>query len=99
MFGDVVAGWTGELFERDARRAQEASAASRRTSISAPTTCASWSRRFLEIYTRAADAPFPQDAREQLERSIDAVFDSWKTPSARSSTGASTGSPDASGPP
>jgi pyruvate, orthophosphate dikinase len=36
-----------------------------------------------EIYERETGQGFPQDAREQLQRAITAVFDSWKSPRAR----------------
>ena len=36
-----------------------------------------------EIYERETGHGFPQDAREQLQRAITAVFDSWKSPRAQ----------------
>jgi pyruvate,orthophosphate dikinase len=36
-----------------------------------------------EIYERETGQGFPQDAREQLQRAITAVFDSWKSPRAQ----------------
>jgi pyruvate, orthophosphate dikinase len=36
-----------------------------------------------EIYERETGHSFPQDAREQLQRAITAVFDSWKSPRAQ----------------
>jgi pyruvate,orthophosphate dikinase len=36
-----------------------------------------------EIYERETGGGFPQDAREQLQRAITAVFDSWKSPRAQ----------------
>jgi pyruvate,orthophosphate dikinase len=39
--------------------------------------------RAREIYERETGHGFPQDAREQLERAITAVFDSWNSPRAR----------------
>jgi pyruvate, orthophosphate dikinase len=39
--------------------------------------------RFKEIYSSAVGADFPQDARDQLERAVRAVFDSWDTPRAQ----------------
>ncbi|HET8555797.1 MAG TPA: pyruvate, phosphate dikinase [Gaiellaceae bacterium] len=36
-----------------------------------------------EIYERETGDGFPQDAREQLQRAISAVFDSWKSPRAQ----------------
>ncbi|HEU5406035.1 MAG TPA: pyruvate, phosphate dikinase, partial [Gaiellaceae bacterium] len=39
--------------------------------------------RAREIYERETGGGFPQDAREQLQRAITAVFDSWKSPRAQ----------------
>src|SRR3954469_15529883 len=39
--------------------------------------------RFREIYRQETGEEFPQDPGEQLSRSIDAVFESWNTPRAR----------------
>ncbi|HZC75203.1 MAG TPA: pyruvate, phosphate dikinase [Gaiellaceae bacterium] len=36
-----------------------------------------------EIYERETGGGFPQDAREQLRRAIDAVFESWNSPRAQ----------------
>ena len=38
---------------------------------------------FKGIYEEDTGSPFPQDAREQLTRSVRAVFDSWDTPRAQ----------------
>lgn len=38
--------------------------------------------RFLATYREAAGELFPQDPEEQLQRAIDAVFDSWRSPRA-----------------
>jgi pyruvate, orthophosphate dikinase len=39
--------------------------------------------RFRDIYREATGREFPQDPREQLERAMRAVFDSWDTPRAQ----------------
>ncbi len=39
-------------------------------------------RRFLDVYARAAGLPFPQDPLAQLKGAIGAVFDSWQSPKA-----------------
>ncbi|HEU5214241.1 MAG TPA: pyruvate, phosphate dikinase, partial [Gaiellaceae bacterium] len=39
--------------------------------------------RAREVYERETGGGFPQDAREQLRRAIDAVFESWKSPRAQ----------------
>jgi pyruvate, orthophosphate dikinase len=38
---------------------------------------------FIGIYEDETGSPFPQDAREQLSRSVRAVFESWNTPRAQ----------------
>jgi pyruvate,orthophosphate dikinase len=38
---------------------------------------------FRRIYRERAESDFPQDPREQLQRAIRAVFDSWDTPRAQ----------------
>src|SRR5215207_7160503 len=39
--------------------------------------------RFKEIYRDGTGGDFPQEPREQLERAVRAVFDSWETPRAQ----------------
>jgi pyruvate,orthophosphate dikinase len=39
--------------------------------------------RAREVYRQETGGDFPQDAREQLRRAIDAVFDSWNSPRAQ----------------
>ncbi len=43
----------------------------------------SLTQRFLEVFSRAAGRPFPQDPAEQLAGAIDAVFASWHSAKAR----------------
>src|SRR5439155_15466315 len=38
---------------------------------------------FKRIYEEELRQPFPHDAREQLRRAVEAVFDSWDTPRAQ----------------
>ena len=38
---------------------------------------------YKEIYEEETGSPFPQDAREQLTRAVQAVFESWDTPRAQ----------------
>jgi pyruvate,orthophosphate dikinase len=38
---------------------------------------------FKRIYEEETGRPFPQDAKEQLERAVRAVFESWDTPRAK----------------
>ncbi|MEX2212299.1 MAG: pyruvate, phosphate dikinase [Gaiellaceae bacterium] len=39
--------------------------------------------RFKEVYSEETGRDFPQDAREQLTRAVQAVFESWDTPRAQ----------------
>ena len=82
MFGDVVAGVDGQLFERELTAMKVERGVSQDVDLGAD-DLRELTRRFLEIYAEYAEAPFPQDAREQLERSLEAVFDSWDTPRAQ----------------
>ena len=82
MFGDVVAGVDGQLFERELTAMKVERGVAQDVDLGAD-DLRELTRRFLEIYAEHADAPFPQDAREQLERSLGAVFDSWDTPRAQ----------------
>jgi pyruvate,orthophosphate dikinase len=77
MFGEVVGGVEGRRFEHElgALKAErgvtedvELEAADLRELVS----------RFKDLHP-----DFPQDAREQLERAVRAVFDSWETPRAQ----------------
>ena len=82
MFGDVVAGVDGQLFERELTAMKLERGVAQDVDLSAD-DLRELTRRFLEIYAEHADAPFPQDDREQLQRSLGAVFDSWDTPRAQ----------------
>ena len=46
-------------------------------------TCASWSGASAGSTRSSSGETFPQDARDQLERAVRAVFDSWETPRAQ----------------
>jgi pyruvate,orthophosphate dikinase len=82
MFGDVVAGVDGELFERELAALKSERGVGEDVDLDAA-DLRELAGRFLEIYAEHADSAFPQDARDQLERSVRAVFDSWETPRAQ----------------
>jgi pyruvate,orthophosphate dikinase len=82
MFGDVVAGVDGQLFERELRALKDEREVAQDVELDGA-DLRELVARFQRIYAEHADGPFPQDAREQLERSIRAVFDSWETPRAQ----------------
>ena len=82
MYGEVVDGIDGHLFEgelqalkerRDARLDVDLTADDFRELIAT----------FQAIYEREAGTPFPQEAPEQLRRATRAVFDSWESPRAK----------------
>ncbi len=82
MYGEVVDGIDGHLFEgelqalkerRDARLDVDLTADDLRELIAT----------FQAIYEREAGTPFPQEAPEQLRRATRAVFDSWESPRAK----------------
>ena len=82
MFGDVVAGVDGHLFENALGRMKMARGADADVDLSADDLRALVGE-FLEIYRQETGEQFPQDPGAQLQRSIDAVFASWNTPRAR----------------
>ena len=83
MYGEVVDGVDGHLFEEALSNAEGASAARHSTSTCPPRTSPGWSTTFKSIYQSEAGGAFPQDAREQLSRAVRAVFESWDTPRAQ----------------
>jgi pyruvate,orthophosphate dikinase len=81
MFGDVVMGVDGHLFEdaldrakldRGVREDVDLDAADLRKLV----------ERFRGIYRSEAGEEFPQDPADQLARAVEAVFGSWNTPRA-----------------
>jgi pyruvate,orthophosphate dikinase len=80
MFGDVVLGMEHHAFER----ALEAVKKRRRAKLDTDLDTAglrSVVTEYKKVYKRARKS-FPQDARKQLQASIDAVFGSWNNPRA-----------------
>ncbi|MGH3042133.1 MAG: pyruvate, phosphate dikinase, partial [Gaiellaceae bacterium] len=82
MFGDVVAGVDGQLFEGELAAWKEERGVAQDVELDAA-DLRELVGRFQQLYAEHADAPFPQDARDQLERSVRAVFASWETPRAQ----------------
>jgi len=82
MFGDVVAGVDGNLFENAFGRIKMA----RGVPADVDLTAADLKQvveEFGEIYRHETGDEFPQDPTEQLSRAVDAVFTSWNTARAR----------------
>ena len=71
MFGDVVCGVAGARFEAEIAAIKAERGVRLDTELDLDDLIA-LTRRFQALYV------FPQDPREQLERAIRAVFDSWK---------------------
>jgi pyruvate, orthophosphate dikinase len=82
MFGEVVDGIDGHRFESSLADLKAARGVSQDTDLTAD-DLAELIEKFKRIYRDETGRDFPQDAREQLRRSIRAVFDSWDTPRAQ----------------
>jgi pyruvate, orthophosphate dikinase len=78
MFGNVVDGIDGQVFERELASLKDAREVSEDVDLGAD-DLRELTKRFAELYAESAGEPFPQDAREQLARAVRAVFDSWNT--------------------
>jgi pyruvate,orthophosphate dikinase len=81
MFGDVVAGVDANLFENALGSLKMSRGAAADVDLSAD-DLRDLVGQYLEIYRRETGEEFPQDPAVQLDRAIDAVFESWNTPRA-----------------
>jgi pyruvate, orthophosphate dikinase len=81
MFGDVVMGVDGHLFEDALDRAKHERGVQSDVDLDAD-ALRSLLERFRGIYRAGTGEDFPQDPAEQLERAVEAVFSSWNTPRA-----------------
>ncbi len=81
MYGRIVLGIDGAVFEHELEKAKEASGARTDADIPAPAL-----RALCEVYKRAVASatgkPFPQDPAKQLRGAVEAVFRSWNGPRA-----------------
>jgi pyruvate,orthophosphate dikinase len=82
MYGDTVDGVDPHRFESELRKLKDARGVSHDVDLDAD-DLAALVDTFKSIYEQDLGRPFPQDAREQLRRAIDAVFASWNTPRAQ----------------
>jgi pyruvate, orthophosphate dikinase len=82
MYGDVVAGVDGHLFEEAIAELKEKRGVAQDVDLTAE-DLEELVETFKRIYEAEAGESFPQDARDQLAASIRAVFDSWDTPRAQ----------------
>jgi pyruvate, orthophosphate dikinase len=81
MFGDVVMGVDGHLFEDALDRAKRERGVRSDVDLDAD-DLRRLVERFKEIYRSGTGEDFPQDPAEQLDRAVSAVFRSWNTPRA-----------------
>ncbi|HEY5143610.1 MAG TPA: pyruvate, phosphate dikinase [Solirubrobacteraceae bacterium] len=77
MYGNVVRGVAGDLFEREIARIKEDRGASLDTDLDAE-ALRELTASFQRIYRERTGDPFPQDPRVQLDLAIRAVFESWE---------------------
>ncbi|MFB6231894.1 MAG: pyruvate, phosphate dikinase [Salinibacter sp.] len=76
MFGDVVVGIDRDRFENAIGTLKEEQKAERDIDLTAD-DLEELVQRYKTIYYEETGEPFPQAPAEQLERAINAVFDSW----------------------
>ncbi|HZY66228.1 MAG TPA: pyruvate, phosphate dikinase, partial [Rubrobacteraceae bacterium] len=81
MFGDVVLKVDHEKFEDALETLKEERGAADDTELTAD-DLKGLIESYKQIVEHEAGEPFPQEPREQLERAIRAVFDSWNNPRA-----------------
>jgi pyruvate, orthophosphate dikinase len=82
MYGDVVAGVDAYRFEDELEQHKGRRGAAQDVDLSAD-DLHELVERYKAIYREGTGEDFPQDARDQLERAVRAVFDSWETPRAQ----------------
>ncbi len=82
MYGDVVAGVDSYRFEDELEQLKGRRGAAQDVDLTAD-HLRELVERFKAIYHEGTGEDFPQDARDQLERAVRAVFDSWETPRAQ----------------
>ncbi len=82
MFGKTVLGVEGELFEDALDEAKAAKKVTVDTDLDAA-DLKKLVKHFKKIVAKEAGREFPQDAREQLDLAVEAVFNSWNTDRAK----------------
>jgi pyruvate,orthophosphate dikinase len=82
MYGDTVDGIDGHRFEQELSGLKQERGAEQDVDLSAD-DLAELVGRFKQIYEEETGRPFAQEAREQLARAVEAVFQSWDTPRAQ----------------
>ena len=82
MYGETVDGIDGHRFEQELGSLKRERGVEQDVQLSAD-DLAELVERFKTIYEEGTGRPFAQDAREQLRRAVEAVFQSWDTPRAQ----------------
>jgi pyruvate,orthophosphate dikinase len=82
MYGEVVDGVSAQDFEGALTALKDTGGVRQDVDLSAD-DLRELVGRFKKIYRDGTGRDFPQEPREQLERAIRAVFDSWETPRAQ----------------
>jgi pyruvate, orthophosphate dikinase len=82
MYGEVVDGIDAHRFEDALTKLKGARKTTQDVDLSAE-DLATLIESYKEIYREETGDEFPQDAREQLGRAVQAVFESWNTPRAQ----------------
>src|SRR2546421_190051 len=82
MYGEVVEGIDAHRFEQALSELKAARKATQDVDLSAD-DLKELVESYKRIYEEGVGHPFAQDAREQLTRAVQAVFDSWETPRAQ----------------
>ncbi|MCQ4575083.1 MAG: pyruvate, phosphate dikinase [Candidatus Brocadiales bacterium] len=81
MFGDVVMGLDRDRFEHEVENIKKKAHIKNDTELTVKHLQA-LVKRFKEIYKKATGENFVDDPKVQLQKAIDAVFDSWNNPRA-----------------
>src|SRR5439155_4073879 len=82
MYGDVVDGIDADRFEQALAELKKERGVQQDVDLSAE-DLEQLVATFKQLYEQETGGPFPQDAREQLQRAVRAVFDSWDNPRAQ----------------
>jgi pyruvate,orthophosphate dikinase len=82
MFGETVDGIDGHRFELELSKLKQERGAEQDVDLS-DADLVELVGRFERIYEEATGRTFAHDAREQLARAVEAVFESWDTPRAQ----------------
>ncbi len=82
MYGETVDGIDPHRFESELQKLKEAKGVKHDVDL-ASDDLAQLVDTFKSVYEQDLGQTFPQDAREQLRRAIEAVFASWNTPRAQ----------------